>query len=452
MNELFYSLRGRFLLAMMSWVLIGLAGIWYSTSQLFASNVEEEFRDERVVHVQELAALADVDAAGNPVLVRPLSDPRYALPMSGYYWQVARNGFRPLRSASLTRGSLDAGIAGSLQIANRNTSGPTGPAIGYGLVRRLPGGEQLRVVIATDLRHLDADVDAFRGKLAVWLGMLAVALTTSGVAVVTFGLRPIAQLGVSISALHSGQSETLEGEFPSEIEPLVADLNAYAERNREIVERARVQAASLAHSLRTPLAVITDEAEHMLGSDNASETARGQALLSEAERMRRQIDYHLARSRSSGSREGIGNRCRLEDVLPRLFHAMHRIHRGKSFEFPLTLSLVPAIACDEDDLNEALSNLLDNAGKFARSLVRVSARGRFGELRLTIEDDGPGIRAEDRAAALALGVSLEDVPEVSGLGLAISRDIARDYGGDLILEDSPLGGLGAVLVLPQARE
>lgn len=437
------SLRGRFLLSILLWVTLGIGAIWYSSVRLFTSHVESQYHEELEVHVRELGGLTVLDAQGRPHLTRPLSDPRYAEPLSGFYWQITRPGFGTLKSPSMTRGALDHDIAHSPKILHRITDGPTGPTIVYGFIRQAPSGAPVHFVIATDERHLERIISAFTRELTVWLALLAMALLASGLAIITLGFRPFNRLTSAIDALRKGEQRRIAGRYPDEIQAVVSDLNAYVDRNAEIVERGRVEASSLAHSLRTPLAVVTDEAERL---QEAGQGDAARVFLDQSSRMQRQIDYHLARVRSGGSKAGVPPRARLDEVLPPLLDAMRRCHPGKAFtaHYPNGLS----VPMDADDLSETLSNLLDNAGKWARTQIRVEAREADGGHLIAVQDDGPGIERERREAVFEIGYSSDIDHGGSGLGLAISRAIARDYGGDLTISEVHLDGLKVVLTLP----
>lgn len=449
MNIRLNSLRNRFLIAILLWVALGIGAIWFSSVRLFSIHVEAQYHEELEVHVKELAELTILDEKGRPQLTRPLSDPRYAVPLSGFYWQVTRPGFGMLKSPSMTRGALDYDIAHSPNILHRLANGPTGQTIVYGLVRPASSGAPTHFVIATDEQHLERIISAFTQELTVWLALLALALLASGFAIITFGLRPLSKLASGIRALRAGKAAMIVGSYPDEIQEVVADLNAYASRNASIVERARVQAGNLAHSLRTPLAVVTDEAERMVEAGTASDQAK--VFLDQMQAMQRQIDYHLARTRSGGSRQAIGSHTSLPDVLTPLLGAMIRIYPDKSFEAEKAIDTAKDVACDSEDLNEILSNLLDNAGKWATKNVTIRISESCDGSKIEIEDDGPGIDADSIEKAFEIGVSLEEHNVSSGLGLAISRDIARDYAGDVSLRNTSSGGLVATVILPVLR-
>jgi hypothetical protein len=268
------SLRLRFMLAIMLWVVLGIAAIWFSATRLFTSHVEAGFHDELDVHVRELVRLTRIGDDGQPILIRPLSDPRYEVPMSGYYWQVTADGKVPLRSESMASGKLDESVAHSPRIVHQLEPGPTGPAIAYGVSEPGPGGEEIHFVIATDKSELDKVVASFTRELTIWLVALAALLLATGIAVISFGMRPLNRLGEAVARLRAGKVEQLEGAYPREIAPLANDLNDYIRQTGEMIARGRMQAGNLAHSLRTPLAVLTDEAERLAEGDKAPESAK----------------------------------------------------------------------------------------------------------------------------------------------------------------------------------
>ncbi len=437
------SLRGRFLLAILLWVGLGTGAIWWSSVRLFTAHVEDQYHEELQVHVRELAGLTRLGPDGNPQLSRPLSDPRYGVPLSGFYWQVTRPGAPALRSASMTRGALDDSVANSPSIRHQIALGPTGPAVSYGFLQKPQNGTAIHFVIATDKRLMQEIINRFTQELSLWLVLLATALVLSGIAIITFGLRPFGRLRTAIANLQNGTTQRLAGDFPDELKPIVTDLNAYAERNAEIVDRGRIQAGNLAHSLRTPLAVMTDEAEKMLEAGFGQQQAT--IFLTESEKMQHQIDYHLARNRSGGSLSGLGTTARFDQILPPLLSAMRRLHPTKVFlvEGPLTSGLV--FPCDPDDLSEIMVNLLDNAGKWATKQVRVAWTNTEQGHRISVTDDGPGLSPDEIERAFVIGTRFDAEKSGSGLGLAISRDIVRDYGGELALAVGPGGGIQAVV-------
>lgn len=445
MRVLSGSLRLRFLLPLALWVALGTAAIWFASVRVFAGHVEQSYHEELEVHVRELGRLVMVEPDGRPALSRPLSDPRYEVPLSGFYWQVSIPGRPVLRSPSMTRGLLDGEVAHSPDIYHTTDLGPTGPAITYGYIQQGPSGEEMHIVIATDQAELDRLVDSFMRDLAIWMLTLGSLLLLTGIALIRFGLRPLDRLGTAVARLKRRESATLEGAYPAEIEPLVEDLNTYIRQNEETILRARVQAGNLAHSLRTPLAVITDEAERI--AQGAPSAASGEVLLQQSRLMEQQIEYQLARARSAAGRQQ--SVTDLAEILPPIVTAMQRLHPDIDFVVPDAQSLDGrAIKADPVDMTELLSILLDNAGKWAARQVRlVATREPDGWTAVTIEDDGPGLDAEHLERAFEVGSRFDQSKPGSGLGLAIARDLADAMGARLSLHRR-CPGLSAELRLP----
>ena len=430
------SLRLRFVLAIGLWVLLGIAGIWFTATQVFTRHIEIAYHEELEVHVRELARLAELDDNGAPYLLRQLSDPRYEEPLSGYYWEVAVHGHPPLKSESMTRGQLDQRVAHSPQIVHRIERGPTGPAITYGMTERGPAGQEVHIVIATDQSELDEDIAAFSRELTGWLAALAVALLATGLVMVMIGLKPLDRLGTAITALRAGKVKQLSGRYPTEIAPLVSDLNAYVAQTGLMVDRARVQAGNLAHSLRTPLAVITDEAERMAGSAATGQSAA--VLLDQVGRMQQQIDYQLARARSNATARLPGESVPMPDALVPVLRAMNRLHPDKLFAME-GFAQPFFVSADQVNLVDLCAILLDNAGKWADRQVTIAAALAAGNCQLTITDDGPGMTDDQLAIATRIGTRFDPDKPGTGLGLAMARDIAEALGTELNLSRAEKG-------------
>ncbi|TIX49231.1 sensor histidine kinase [Alteraurantiacibacter aquimixticola] len=438
----FGSLRLRFMLAIGLWVSLGILGIWFTATQVFSRHIEESYHEELEVHVRELARLTEIGPDGVPMLSRPLSDPRYEVPLSGFYWQVSIPDRTTLKSESMTRGELDQRVAHSPDIAHVVEDGPTGPAITYGMIEEGPAGEEVHIVIATDQSELDNAIASFTRELTVWLVALAGLLLATGLAIISFGLRPLNRLGIAINRLRGGSASRLEGSYPAEITPLVSDLNAYIAQTSALVERGKVQAGNLAHSLRTPLAVVTDEAERLSENSQCADSAR--VLLEQSERMQQQIDYQLARARSAAMAKLPGSMSVLPTLARPILQAMTRLHPDIRFTAPTNAGEI-SLPVDPVVLSELLSILLDNAGKWAREEVQLSyTRDPAGAVTITIADDGPGMTEEQIARACDIGTRFDPATPGSGLGLAIAREICADLGCEFELT-SKEGGLVARL-------
>lgn len=435
------SLRARLVVSILLWIALGIGGVWFSATRLFEKHVELQYHEELEVHIKELAGLARETPSGRPYLDRPLSDPRYQVPLSGFYWQITVDGQPPLRSQSMTKGHLDMGVAQSAVVQHDLRAGPTGIAITYGFRQRLPDGRGVHFVIATDYRLLEDVIANFTRELVVWLGILALALIGMGALIVTFGFRPLDRLARAIARLRRGKADRLHGDYPTEISPLVDDLNAFIAHNARVVERGRIEAGNLAHALRTPLAVILDEAEQLAGQEETKASA--DVLLHHAQQMARQIQLRTVRARFAAVGGVPGSFSRLAEVLPPIVLAMRRLHPHIQFRMPDVIPDAAILPIDPVDLTELLSNLLDNAGKWAEAGVDVDIAWS-DSWKVTVRDDGPGLTQDEISQVFGAGIRLDEEKPGTGLGLAISRDIAESYGFALSLTpQSP--GLSATL-------
>ncbi len=437
------SFRLRFLLAVSLWVVLGIGAIWISAVEIFRTHVEESYHEELEVHVRELGRLAVFRKDGSITLARPLSDPRYEEPLSGFYWQITSDGHPALRSASMTRGNLDETIAHSPEILHKLDNGPSGPAITYGFTRRGEDGRDIHFVIATDHRELDRLIRKFTRDLTVTLIALGLLLLATGFAIISFGLHPLDRLSAAIGRLRRGEVQQLEGDYPAEINPLISDLNAYIAQNAKMVAKARAQAGNLAHSLRTPLAIITDEAERM--ANQPGHEASAKVLLDHTRAIEQQIEFQLARARSSSGQPYAVRRVVVPDVAMPILRAMERLHPDKTFELRVIDLQSTELALDAVDFAELLSILLDNAAKWARQTVTLTfAHADDGTVITSIQDDGPGIKLENLSAAFEIGSRFDPAMPGSGLGLPIARDLAENLGLDLQLQNLSQGLLATI--------
>jgi signal transduction histidine kinase len=281
---------------------------------------------------------------------------------------------------------------------------------------------------------------------AVVLAMLALVCMAAGFSLVRRGVSPINQLRERLTAVHAGQDRRVEGAYPTEVQPLVDDLNGLLDHQDRMVRRAVAKAGDLAHGLKTPLAVLAQEAERAK-SDGHRELAA--TLGQQVERMRRQIDYHLAHARAAASGAMPGARCSVLESAEGLSRTLQRLHAARGVDIRLAIPPEHAVRCQREDLDEMLGNLLDNACKWAQSTVVVSSTEMGGDIVVAIDDDGPGLAASLRDVVLQRGVRADEASPGSGFGLSIVRDLAELYRGSIVLTESPAGGLRARLQLPR---
>ncbi|MBB3009294.1 sensor histidine kinase [Cupriavidus alkaliphilus] len=450
------SLALRLLAVAAIWLAAALGVSGWLLSALFERHVNQTYVRQLEHQLASLAAALDWNAEGRLVLHRSPADPRYELPYSGAYWQARAPGAL-LRSRSLWDTEMPATALRRLPAASAASHASDG-SDGIAEVRSGPNQQSLLVVsrqlvlasadtpveisVALDRTELRAARRSFNQTLAWSLTALGLGLMLAVAAQVRFGLAPLARLRRALGTMQARREASLGGAWPAEVEPLVTEINALLARNAQALERSRRQAADLAHAVKTPLAVLANEAAALPGT-------AAQAVSGQVEAMRRQVDRHLARARAAGAAAARGERIDAAPAVRELTRALARLHRERALE--LTVRGGGHFAGDRQDLVEMLGNLLDNACQWARTRVRVTLREDAGVLEIRVEDDGAGMPPEAQALATARYGRLDEAAAGSGLGLAIVTEIAALYDGSLALASSQLGGLAARLRLPAGQ-
>jgi signal transduction histidine kinase len=454
------SLRIRLLVGTLLGVVVTIVVAGWGLGALFRQHVDTQFQAELRTHLDQLTAHIALDRQGGVYVALPLSDPRFGRPYSGYYWQVddAEQGVGLAKALLRSRSLWDVVLVAPLDtlregaIHVHQVAGPQGKPLG--LVERSvqindrPDGipRSLRLLVAADADLVAEPVGQFQTALWLALGVLGAVLALAAVVQVSVGLAPLRALRTALTRVRAGDAQRLDGDFPVEVMSLVAEFNTVLAHNAAVVERARTHAGNLAHALKTPLSVLANAAQASASKD--PDLAR--LVLEQTVVARRQVDYHLTRAQAAAATRVPGARTVLLPVVEGLVRAMQRIHaqRDITIAVPQPWPAGLAFRGEAQDLQEMLGNLLDNACKWAVQRVEVQAHADGDLLTITLDDDGPGLVAERRDAVLQRGVRADEQVPGSGLGLAIVDDLARLYGGQVALQDSPLGGLRAALTLP----
>lgn len=437
------------------WCTIALLVSGLVLASLFRETVERSFDQRLGALLESLIAATETQAEDQVDLTRPLGEPRFSRPFSGWYWQIDTARGVVLRSRSLWDQVLPAPDSASapasvfpsgqsaVSMQRYDATGPEGQTLR--VVARsitLPHSATMFVFrVAGDGEEIREETRRFNETLAWSLGALGLGLVIAVLLQVRYGLMPLRRLGLSLAEIRLGHASRLEGRFPREVQPLVQELNALIDHNAAVVERARGQIADLAHTLKTPMSVLVNEA-------TASRGPLAAAVRKQIARMRRQVDHILARARAAGSANILGSRTPVAPVVHDLGRTLKRIYTDRALVIDVTCAKTTVFAGERQDLEEMIGNLLDNACKWARSHVRVSVDAAGSRLTVRIEDNGPGLPLESAERMLERGARLDEQVEGSGLGLSIVRDVAALYGGTIAFARSPLGGLAVALVLP----
>ncbi|WP_426020280.1 sensor histidine kinase [Brevundimonas sp. DWR2-3-1b1] len=457
------SLTRRLIWLASAWILVALVVAALVLTQAFQESALRRLGAMLNETIDEIVVGASRTPQGD--VVAQIQDARTLRLLSGKYWQIME--VRPDgRLVSLARSNslwsydltLPADLPNRLDAAfgdviTFNTTGPKDddvtrePLRVAASMKSIPRHEHPVIFIAAiDRSEVDADTRQF--ARVTWTAMLILGLgLVSAVFIqVRIGLRPLFDLRDEIADVRKGKSARIGRSYPLEIQPLAEQVNRLLDHNQEVVERQRTHVGNLAHALKTPISVMLAEAGTTQGS--LPELVRRQTKV-----MQGQVDHHLRRARAAArAAHGLGETTPVAEVLDELAVMIEQVFRDKNVEIDWRAPDNLSFLGERQDLQEILGNLIENAAKFSKRRVRVSAGGSgLGQMILVVEDDGPGLPADQRDTVMQRGARLDESAPGSGLGLSIVDDLTRAYGGRLNLADSDMGGLKAVLELPAAQ-
>ncbi len=420
-------------------------------------------REERLLgQIYILMAAADTPGSGRQAdalaLPLDLSESRFGLPGSGLYGQVSDSTGRPIwRSISaLGHGApFDTRLAPA-ERSFREATDKTGHAYfvaGYGVTWSIGAAPQgYTFSVAEDLTDYRRELARFRTSLAGWLGGLSLILLAALLAALRWGLAPLRRAAEEVSAVESGTQDRLHGVYPREIRALTDNLNALIAHESARQTRLGNALADLAHSLKTPLAVMRGALgeAHRQGqiepapdphpeTPSPAQVPLAERMAEQLTRMEEIVAYQLERARPRPV-AALAPPLSVEQAVERLLATLAKLHAARPVS--VTVDLEPGLAFRgaEGDLLEILGNLLDNAYKWCRTRIAVGGRRKDGALVLCVEDDGPGIPLERVRQIGERGARADLATPGHGIGLAVVREICLGYGGELGIDASALGG------------
>lgn len=454
------SLTRRLIWLASAWILVALVVTGLILTSVFQESALRRLGNSLGETIDEAVVAASITPEGE-VFVGEIQDARTQRLLSGKYWMVAEIGAGEqlhvlARSASLGQADLDhdGDLGGRLikafgqTISYNAEDGPKGEPLRIAAsMKQLPGRTE-PVVFFAGIDRSDVDADTRQFATVTWVAMLLLGagLVTAVFVQVRVGLRPLFDLGDEISDVRKGKIHRIEGRYPLEIQPLAEQVNSLLAHNQETVERQRTHVGNLAHALKTPLAVMLAEAGTQPGI--LPDMVRKQTQV-----MQDQVNHHLRRARAAArAAHGLGESTPVGDVLDELAVMIERVFDHKGVEIDWRAPDELAFRGERQDLQEILGNLMENAAKWSRRRVRISAGNSLpGQMVVVVEDDGPGLPADQRDAALKRGTRMDEDTPGTGLGLSIVDDLTRAYGGRVTLGDSDMGGLKVMLDLPAAE-
>ena len=457
------SLAFRLLATAAVWTLLALPLAGLIIDLAHRRDIKESF-DARLSQLLTIIIAFSTEQGGpEPRYPRNVGEPLFELSHSGWYWQITpieQSPGKRLISASLASEELPLPSVQGVKpdpfsIRWLDATGPVGEPLRLAETVFNAGEDEsprfYSYVVAGNLQFAETRIADFRFPLAISLAVAGLGLVLSTVMQVRFGLLPLRTIERRLTAIRSGEAQKLEGNPPSEIEPLQTEINALIQSNQDIIERARTQVGNLAHALKTPLAVIANETR-----EDKSPTAR--KIAEQATIMRDQVGHYLDRARVAASVNVIGRVTEARPALEALVRALERIYRDKGVSLALDCPADARFQGEKQDFEEMMGNLIDNACKWAAGEVKVTVRAvnaaggaaATRRLHISVDDDGPGLTPEQRKQGIKRGRRLDETKPGSGLGLSIVADLAQSYRGTFSLEASPAGGLSARLDLPAA--
>jgi len=441
------SLTKRIIALSIFWIILALLATGLLLDRLYRDHIEDHYDAHVFTHVEELVAAVRTDEDGRVGLHREPTDPRFHRPNSGWYWQVMSEDRPLVKSPSLGDQQLDlSGVVPDENHGVQTAYGPDGQKLRAHVIHvsyaQDPGS--LTFIATAPELQITEDVQDFATHVLTSFLVLAIGLSAAVFMQVRLALKPLRAIGQEISDIKVGTRERLSTGFPSDVQPLVDELNFLLDHNETLLKRARNQLGDLAHSVKNPLTVIRNEARN-LGSP------QGQLILEQTHVMASSIDHYLSRARMYGKKDAIGYRTSVHSVIDDIAYAVGHIYKDRNIDIRLLCVEDKWFRGESQDLEEMAGNLLDNACKWAKGTVTVNCDTDEDRMRLVIEDDGPGIGEEHHEDVMRRGRKLDETQPGHGHGLGIVRDIARLYGGSLTLGRSEsLGGLKATLLLPAA--
>lgn len=440
------SLNARIILAASLVLAIFLALTGIALDHAFRDSARAA-REERLQgQLYLLIAAAEVDEAGRLAMPEQLQEPRFGQPGSGLYATIDDGrGKTRWRSQS----ALNVGLPADVLLAageRRFAELPSANGVHFFVYRMgVSWSEGKRKFaftfsVAEDLAAFNTQLAHYRRSLWGWLGAMALLLLLAQAVLLRWGLRPLRRVAAEIRAIEGGEKERLGSDYPPELKALTENLNGLLQRERAQQQRYRDALGDLAHSLKTPLAVMRGAL-----SEKSSLAA---TVAEESEKMQRIVDYQLQRAATMGPSSPLAATLEIRPLAERIIASLDKVYRDKAIRAEVHLDKAPGFRGDRGDLLELLGNLLDNAYKWSASRVKLSVWTEEGKITLLVEDDGPGIPPADIERILQRGARADQATPGQGIGLAVVASIVQAYGGEIAIGSSTLGGAGITIRLP----
>ena len=441
------SLAVRLFFSATVWIILTLLSAGLLLSDLNKQNNQEAFDDRLNLLVETLIGGSKVDSSDGITVVTSIGDPRFSQPYSGWYWQINKGNKTLSRSRSMWDQvfTLDKRLIGGrtqfIDSVGNNKEQVIEQKNLYIVEREIsfPGiTEPITFILSGDTFEYKENIKNFDNTLSAILIFLGAGLMIAVFLQVRFGLLPLNKIKDALFKIRNGDKKKLEAKYPLEVQPLAIEINDLLEHNEKIVERARTHVGNLAHVLKTPLAVITNEI------DKENKLLSNQIVL-----MRKHIDRYLKKAHLESVGKNIKSKIAFLQFMNKMILIFQKLYPDKEIELQKEFKEF-FIYGSLEDMEELVGNLIENACKWGKEKVKIRFENRGNnEVKILIEDDGPGLNQEQKNKVFTRGFRVDEQTPGSGLGLNIVKDIVEIYKGEIWLEkSSSLEGLRVNIVLP----
>ena len=410
----------------------------------YVDSSESALRDKLTSQLYALMAAADV---GDNGVTMPSSelDALLGLPSSGVYAYVADQDGKAIWSSSSVLGARlpqpTALPSGEQRFIKTEVDDVEFYCYLYGVNWATDNRElALTFNIITDLRSFHRQLTEYRTTLLSWLVAMGVLLLVTQAVILRWGLSPLRKVGRELSLIESGEQQQIKEDYPREIERLTDNINILLQQEREQKTRYRNALGDLAHSLKTPLAVL----QGALTGHRSNQP--GEAMQEQITRMNSIVEYQLQRAATAGA-ASIGKSVDVCSVVERILKSLQKVYQDKPVNVVVDIEKDTTFRGDEGDLMEVLGNLLENAFKWAEQVIEIKAYNDDGKCHISVADDGPGVARSKVDDILKRGVRADESIAGHGIGLSIVQNIVDAYHGRLTITKSRAGGAGVHVVL-----
>lgn len=446
------SIAASLFLLSVGWLAVALVATAFLLTELYSRALDNSLVETLEFHIETLTDQSLLSDTPKSDQIR-IADPRFDRTGSGWYWAIRDAQGSLLNFSNSYVGMVLGPLPGEFSPTNTKTAVLMDP---FGTELRVIeravtiNNVQLNIMITGSLDEILSLVEEFRGQTLIVLGAVAIMLAVMSTIVARLALRPLGRLRREVERVREGEAASVTGSYPAELAPLSEEINELLRANAQIVERARNQVGNLAHGLKTPIAVLRNEA-----AATSAKNGLAKVVSSETEKMSQLVTTYLDRARLATRSAVVGKKADATHVMLRLTRVMQKLNPRVTIAMVRPDASLPWFRGDEGDLEEMVGNLLDNACKWAKSSIGVTVVAEradgIANLLIKIDDDGPGLTEEEAQKVLRRGVRLDEKTPGSGLGLDIVKELVDVYGGSLQLKRSVLGGLLAELRLPAAK-